>query len=169
MKHFILILLLMVSVNAFAQSDFDKLTDSETNTAMFFGAITFGDLEKEADFSWFKKGAEGYKPDAAAIGKLRELLPEYQVVVVMGTWCEDSHNLVPKLYKTLQAIGYPMQQVSMYAVNRAKEGKNYEHKTYKVDRVPTIIVYQHNMEVGRITEAVKESVEADILHMVEKK
>lgn len=169
MKAIIIIFLAMLSVPAFAQTSFDKLEDKETNTTMYFGQVSFSDLEKEQDFDWLKKGTDEYKPDTTVTVKLRKLLPQYDMVVVMGTWCEDSQNLVPKLYKTLQAAGYPMQKFSMYAVNRAKEGKNYEHKTYKIERVPTIILYRNHNEEGRIVESVKESIESDILHMIEKK
>lgn len=97
---------------------------------------------------------------------LKKHLSEYDIVVLMGTWCEDSHNLVPKLFKTLKAADYPDTRVVMYGLDRNKEGKYIEHKAYKVERVPTIILIKNNGEVGRIVESVKKNIETDIVQLI---
>ena len=171
MKHYlILILATMLSFTAGAQgsvSDFDVSKDKEGAT-VYKGQFTFDDLRKEPSFGWFQRGAEAYKADTNAIKYLKKELPNYTIVVLMGTWCDDSQNLIPKLYKTLELTAYPMDKYAMFGVDRAKEAKYIEHKLYKVERVPTIILYKKNMEIGRIVESVKRSIEVDLVQLIQK-
>ncbi|MEN9964666.1 MAG: hypothetical protein RL582_1761, partial [Bacteroidota bacterium] len=48
------------------------------------------------------------------------------------------------------------------------ETLNLEHVFYNIKRVPTVIVMLQNREVGRIIENVNESIEADLLRIIEK-
>ena len=75
--------------------------------------------------------------------------------------------MLPILYKILQLTAYPMSQYVMYGVDRAKTSKYVEHKLYKIENVPTVILLHGNKEVGRITESVKKSVEADLAYMID--
>ena len=169
MKNLLLIATLLIAMPAFAQSDFDRSKDKETGSVVFKGQISFEDLKSESTFSWLKRGAADYKPDSIAIAYLKKNLPKYEMVVLMGTWCDDSHNLVPKLYKVMQASGYPMSNYKMYGVDRAKEAKYVEHKLYRLEKVPTIILLKDHVEIGRIVESVKKSVEIDLVQMIQKK
>lgn len=152
----------------FAQSDFDKSKDVENGAVVYKGQFTFEDMLQEESFGWLQRGATSYKPDSVTMVYLKKHLPDYQLVVLLGTWCEDSHVLIPKLYSTLQQAGYPMNNYKMYGLNRAKESKYIEHKLYKAEKVPTVIIVKNNMEVGRITESVRKSIEKDLAAMIEK-
>jgi hypothetical protein len=54
----------------------------------------------------------------------------------------------------------------MYGVDRNKATKFVEHKLYKIENVPTIMLFRANQEVGRITENLKKSVESDISQII---
>jgi thiol-disulfide isomerase/thioredoxin len=149
-----------------AQSAFDTSTDKENGALIFKGSITFDDLQKEPSFIWYKSGVTAYKPDIATIELLKNELPSFQLVVLMGTWCDDSQNLIPKLYKVLQETKYPMRQLSLYGVNRVKECNHDEHILYSLKKVPTIILFRNNKEVGRIVENVNKSIEADLKNII---
>lgn len=157
----------LLSVAAFAQSDFDISKDKENGMTVYKGALAFDDLKKESTFGWFQRGATAYTPDSNAVKYLKKNLPQYNLVVLMGTWCDDSHNLIPKLYKTLQAAGYPMKQIRLYGVDRAKQAKYVEHRLYQVEKVPTIILQKQHTEVGRVVETVKRSVEVDLVQLIQ--
>jgi hypothetical protein len=74
--------------------------------------------------------------------------------------------LIPRLYKTMKASNYPMSQVSMYGVDRAKQAKYVEHQLYRLERVPTIMVFKGFIEVGRIIETAEKSVEEDLARII---
>lgn len=162
MKKLLFAVGMMMSVHAFAQSDFDISKDKENGAVVYKGQITFADLSKESTFDWLKRGTDKYTPDSNSVKFLKKNLANYELVVLMGTWCDDSQNLIPKLNKVLQVTGYPMAKYTMYGVDRAKTTKYIEHKLYKLDKVPTIIVYKNHVEIGRIVETVKKSIEKDL-------
>lgn len=169
-KSLLLAFSLLVSASAaFAQSDYDVSKDKENGSVVYKGQMTFADLEKESDFAWFTRGSKAYVPDSVTVAYLKKQLPNYEIIVLMGTWCEDSQNLVPKLHKVLQAAGYPMEKYTMYGVDRAKTAKYVEHKLYKVEKVPTIILSKDHNEVGRIVETLtKKNIESDLAAIIRK-
>lgn len=168
MKYYLFLALLLISMNATAQSDFDRSIDSENNAVVFKGQLVFDDLSKEASFDWFAKNATAYHPQKEAIAFLKKELAAYELVIFLGTWCDDSHQLIPKLYATLQAAQYPTSQYKMYGVDRAKTTKYIEHQLYQITFVPTILVYKNNQEVGRIVEATRMSIEEDLAAILQK-
>lgn len=168
MRGVILIALLLMSMVVKAQTDFNTSTDKENGSVVFKGQITYNDLRKEPSFKWLDKGIIDYKPDGVDLAFLGKHLKQYEVVTFMGTWCEDSQNLVPKLLKVLAAADYPMHQHTMYGVDRTKMAKYTEAKFYEISRVPTFILIKDNQEVGRITESVNKSIEADLKAIIEK-
>lgn len=169
MKHFIFILLFSLnSFSMYAQSDYDKSIDKETNAVIYKGEISFEDLLKEPGFSWFHEGITNYTPKRDAIAFLQKELPGYEVIVFIGTWCEDSHLMIPQLHNVLKAAEYPFRRLSLYGVNRAKETKFAEEKLYNISFVPTILLYKDGKEIGRIVESVQKSVEEDLVSLIQK-
>ncbi len=161
MRILFLALAIFTVMHTQAQGTFDK-TINDRNELVFTGQFSFTDLQQEETFKWMAEGIEAYQPNAEDIGYLKAELNKYRLVVFMGTWCEDSHNLIPKLHKVLTEAGYPIQKLTLYGLDREKKGKDTAHEEYKVLYVPTIIVLSDGKEVGRITETVRKSVEADL-------
>ncbi len=149
------------------RSDYEVLTDKKTKATVYRGECTFDDLMNRASFSWLAQGAAEYRPDTARISFLRKHLPAYHIVIFMGTWCDDTYNLLPKLYKVITATNFPMGNYTMYGVDRNKVTKNIEHKLYKIENVPTFIISRGNTEIGRITENTKKSIETDLAVIID--
>jgi len=169
MKQLFLAAAMLLTINVMAQtgkSDYDVSKDAENGAVVFKGQCNFTDLGKEGSFGWLKRGSDAYKPDTNAVKYLKKNLGNYEIVVFMGTWCEDSQNIIPKFYKLLLLTGYPMNKLTMYGVDRAKTAKYIEHKLYKIDKVPTIIVYKNHSELGRVVETVKKSIETDLINII---
>jgi len=167
-KRILTAILILISAHAMAQTaKYTVAKDTETDQVIFNGPITFDDLSNEPTFTWLKAGADRYEPDAKAINTLQEKLPAYTFVVFMGTWCDDSHNIIPKLYKVLKVTEYPIQQgITMYGTDREKHTQGGEDKKYNITLVPTIIVLKKGEEVGRITESVQKSLEEDLVNII---
>ena len=153
-------------MKCFAQFDYQRIT--EEGKLVFKGECTFDDLLKEPTFDWMQKGVEEYKPDSTALLYLKKNLAWYDIVVLMGTWCGDSKDLLPKFYKTLQMVNYSMEQLTMYGLDRKKEALNFEEQLYKVTKIPVFILYKNHKEVGRITESVQQTIEKDLVQLVKK-
>jgi hypothetical protein len=167
MKAIIAAILLMMSVPAMAQRAYSVTKDTVDGGKIFNGIVTFDNLAKEQSFDWFTKGKEDYKPEDKPLGLLKFYLRQYKMIVFMGTWCDDSHNLIPKLAKVLEYASYPSNLLTMYGVDRAKTTVGNEQRNYQITNVPTIILFKDDQEAGRITETVKTSVEADLAAILE--
>lgn len=155
------------SLQAQVQSDYEIVKSDNKEEVIYKGACTFEDIAGVKAFDLVRK-SEKYKPDAAATEALLGKLGDYQMVIFLGTWCEDSHKLIPELYRVLQNTNYQLDELQLYALDRDKKGKNSEELPYHITNVPTIILLKDNKEIGRITETVEKSIESDLLKIVEK-
>ena len=143
--------------------------DTENGSQVFKGPISFDILSKEASFTWYGKGIDAYQPNANDQAEVKKNIGKYRMMVFMGTWCDDSQDLVPKLYRLLTNVQYATADVKVYGVDRAKTTGDGAEKTYNVTRVPTIILFSGGTEIGRITENVQKSIESDLADIMLKR
>lgn len=148
-----------------AQFSYDVDKDPQSGQTMFIGLCTFDDIADEASFDWFSMSSNNYNPDPEIISLLKKSLPACQITIFMGTWCEDTHNLLPKLYKTM-LLSHCFTNYKMYGVDREKHSKQNEQDAFKVINVPTIIISKNGEELGRIVETTKSSIESELLKIV---
>lgn len=167
MKKLLFVLMMLASVNVFAQYDMDVSIDKETGDVIYRGQCSFADLNSEQTFTWLRTGVGHYKPDEQIVRYLTDNLPQYQMVVLMGTWCEDSQEMLPQMYKLLKLTNFPSKNYTMYGLDLQKKGYKDEHTKYNVTHVPTVILLKDGKEVGRIVETVKVSLEADLKDIIE--
>ncbi len=169
MRYWIIALSIFIQTTTMAQQKaYDVTKDSANGSLVFCGKVTYADLTGEATFNWMHDGYDDYKPNPAYTAYLTENLPKYSLTVFLGTWCDDSHYWVPKLFKLLQTIGYPTEKVELYGVDRHKQTKNGEQAKYNLTLVPAIIVLKDGKEVGRITESPQNGLEADLQQIISK-
>src|SRR5690606_3995337 len=102
MRLLLLLLSLFFVMDTNAQPRYEQIRDRDTKDLVFKGQISFEDLEKEPEFKWFNSGVAAYEPDEATISYLQQHLKGYEIITFIGTWCSDSHEMVPKLYKVLK-------------------------------------------------------------------
>ncbi len=167
-KQLLLILTIICAVHLVSAQDFVRELDRKTDKPILRGKLNFNNIMKESTCSWFEEGVQSYTPNALAIDELRSVWKNYHFIVFMGTWCDDTRNLLPKFYKILREAGIPMDAINMYGVNRAKQSLNGEHKFYNIVNVPTIIVMHQKREVGRIVENVNTTLEEELTTLMEK-
>jgi hypothetical protein len=168
MRMILLALAMMIGVQSFSQEVYDVTKDKKSGYLVYKGPLTFRDLTFEDNFHDWMKNTETYKPDTTALKYLKAHLNSFKMVVFLGTWCSDSHEMIPKLYKTMLLTNYPMGQLMMYGTDRDKKTKDGVQLLYGIKTVPTVILYNGNREIGRITETVQKSVEKDLQGIIEK-
>ncbi|MBW8360772.1 MAG: thioredoxin family protein [Kaistella sp.] len=141
---------------------------TEKAEEILLGVQTKDQLLKAPFSDWYAKEHEEYALDKNAVAELMESnLNNYTIVLVMGTWCGDSHREVPRLMKILETVKFPDENLTMIAVDRQKKSPGGEHEKLKIDRVPTVIVQKDGKEVGRITESpVSGWLERDLLQII---
>lgn len=156
----------LLALSVRAQFGFDIVRDEQGGGIIFQGRCSFDDLNDEASFDWMTLNSSQYNPDGSTVEALKKILPSCELVIFMGTWCEDTQNLLPKLYKTM-LLSRCFTNYRMYGVDRGKKSNKNEQEQYKVVNVPTIIVLKSGQELGRIVEIPKETIEKDLLRIAQ--
>ena len=115
------------------------------------GIITRSALEKDTAFAWYAENLKGYTPQSAAVANLRKTT-NIAFIVFMGTWCDDSHFIIPRFFSLLDAAGFPTDKVSLIGTDRDKKTLGHLAEAFGITNVPTIIVMYKGKEVGRVVE-----------------
>ncbi len=156
MKNFlsIIIFYLLISVTGKAQSHYEIITDStHNNEKIWRGIVTKSDLENNPAFTWYAESQRIYPtPNAAAVEGLRKNKDNVNILIFGGTWCEDSHFILPKFFKIQEASGFPEDRITIYEVDRNKHSIGTIAEDLHVTHTPTIIVMKNGKEVGRLVE-----------------
>lgn len=148
----------------------NREVETTNDGKMLLGFQTKSQLQKTPYSDWYTQEHADYSMDQKAMAELKkEKLNSYKIVVVLGTWCEDSHREVPRLFKILETLNFPESKLSIIAVNRKYEAPGGEEGVYNIKKVPTIIVEKYGKEIGRITESPPSGyLERDLLEIVKK-
>ena len=146
---------LLVTVSALAQSPYLVAPDPQNPKAHILnGIITKYALINDTTFKWYGSSQNSYTPsaenktalaNAATAGNLK-------LVIFGGTWCEDSHFILPKFFKLQEQSNFPDANISFFAVDRNKKTIGGITDAFKITNVPTIIVMKDGREVGRVVE-----------------
>lgn len=115
---------------------------------------------------WFLTNYNAYKADPATVESLKPLLENIKIKVFMGTWCSDSQDQTPVLYKILDSANFNFDDLLLVTVNENKKTPDSLEVGLDIERVPTFIFYKEEKEIGRFVEYPRESVEADMLKIV---
>lgn len=134
---------------------------------MLLGEFKKEDLQQKPFASWFETRYERYTPKEESMKTIDENINDYEIKVLMGTWCGDSKREVPKLLKLLDKADYDYDNLQMVAVDYNKTTPSKIEEELDVHHVPTIIFYKDGEEVNRFVEySQEESFEEDIALIV---
>lgn len=122
------------------------------NEKTFKGIISRELLQNDTSFKWYAENLKGYTPNTSAVEGLKKNADSVQLIVFMGTWCEDSHNIIPKFYALTDAAGFSNDKVSLIGVDRSKKTLSHLTEALNIKNVPTIIVMKNGKEEGRVVE-----------------
>ncbi|HEV7783205.1 MAG TPA: thioredoxin family protein [Chitinophagaceae bacterium] len=140
-----------LSTTLFAQNQYEVLVE-RPNEKTFKGIISRNVLLKDTSFKWYAENLKNYTPNAAALEGLKKQKDSIQLLVFMGTWCEDSHAVIPKFYALVDAAGFSQDRVTLIGTDRQKKTLSHLSEALNVKNVPTIIVLKNGKEMGRVIE-----------------
>ena len=147
-----------ISSIAFAQNpaspaggQYQVLTE-RPNEKTYKGIISQEVLLSDTSFKWYAENLKGYTPNANAIAELKKNADSIQLLIFMGTWCEDSHFIIPKFYSLIDAAGFSKDRVTLIGVDRIKKTLSHLAEALNIKNVPTIIVLKNGKEIGRVVE-----------------
>ncbi|MFK5855914.1 MAG: thioredoxin family protein [Bacteroidota bacterium] len=165
-KIIVILLIVLSGLQTTAQMLNSMVVDPNTKTKMLIGYCDRNGLEKDVYGIYFKSQYDVYKPNEAYISKLSEKVGDIEITIVLGTWCSDSQREVPRFYKVLNDAGYNDKRIKVIAVDKTKAAIVVDIKDLNIEKVPTFIIYRDDVEIGRIVETPKKSLEKDLWKIV---
>lgn len=177
MKTYFIAMLLFISINSiqtFAQDPIlinQRFMDDAGNPVLV-GKCT-RDVFREEPFSkWYWDYYNTYRVDTATCSFLAPLLKDKKITIFLGTWCGDSKRQVPAILKMLDCCNFPMENLTLIMVSNQpdlyKQSPQHEEQGKQIVRVPTVIIEEKQVELGRIIEYPLVSLEKDMLGIVRK-
>lgn len=141
--------------------------DVRNGKAMLVGIATRKIFINSNFSNWFTREYQNYKVDTNTANNIKDKLADKRIKIVLGTWCSDSRREVPRMFKVLDIIGFSQDSLLLVFVDRTKNGMANETEGLNIERVPTIIIYKREKELGRIIETPEKTLEKDLVDIVE--
>ena len=145
--------------------------DSRGND-MLLGKCTRAALLQAPFSDWFKPNYDSYVVDSFTCDFIRPLLAGKSITIFLGTWCGDSKREVPRVLKMLDCCNFSPNNLTLVMVSNKdslyKKSPQHEEAGKNIVRVPTIIIEQKGVEIGRIIEFPITSLEKDLLSILRK-
>lgn len=138
---------------------------SSTSEVMALGWIQRSDF-MTSTYPRFQQVYDSTQIEEHFVEMIRQLSTDIEVVVVLGTWCSDSKQHVPRFLKIADLSGIAPSRITYYGVDRSKKSADGVTDQYRIELVPTFIFFKKGKEIGRITESPRNSLEEDILSIL---
>ncbi len=151
MKRLILSAIVMCFAYFVNAQGYETVADNN-GSKMYLGFIHDSLLKTDTAFNWFAKAQNTYKQKEAVVKAFEANKDSVNFLVFVGTWCPDSHYVIPRFFSILDTVEFNKENVTMVAVDRTKQDKNRLTHVLKVTNVPTIIVFKNGKELGRVVE-----------------
>lgn len=140
-----------VSLAAFAQTQYEVSTGTH-GEKILKGIISRQLLETDTSFGWYAENQKGYAPNETGLTALKNNADTLRLIAFMGTWCEDSHFIIPRFFSLLDKAGFSSDRVTLIGVDRSKKTLGHLAEALHITNVPTIIVLKNGKELGRVIE-----------------
>ncbi|WP_141402451.1 thioredoxin family protein [Sediminicola luteus] len=168
-----LCILCCLLLSAFSIKAQNRLETDAKGRTLLLGKFDESILEHGAFAQWYVPYKSNYKPKPAVMTNLKPMIKGRRFELFMGTWCGDSKRGVPQLLKVFEGLEVSDDQLEMIAVdyrgNMYKKSPGKEEVGKNITRVPTLIIYEGETEIGRIIERPHKNWEADMLALLSKK
>jgi thiol-disulfide isomerase/thioredoxin len=161
-----------VSLNLVDQTDSSSsklnqvVVDTSIQQEILIGECDFADLMNNSFFGSYFNSATDYLLQTDSLQLFQNEIKQLEIIIVFGSWCSDSQREIPRFYKVLNAIQFPMEKVLIVGVNRQKFAPDIDLSVFQVVFVPTFIFLKNGTEIGRIVESPKYSIESDIVNII---
>jgi thiol-disulfide isomerase/thioredoxin len=163
MKSYVIAVLFLIPTWLAAQELNKVIADKNSGKEILIGKCNRDALTTDVFSMYYEKGYAAYAPDENVVRQLSKLRKGVDVVVVMGSWCHDSKEQVPRFYKILDDVGVKDSKIELICVDSEKSGGEADVSFLDIQRVPTFIFYKKGREIGRIVETPTSTLEKDML------
>ena len=116
--------------------------------------------------AWYNRSYASYTVKEDQKEDITKGLKGVTITTFMGTWCGDSKRETPRMFKILDQTGFDEQDLELITVDRSKRNPKEYTEGKDIRRVPTFIFKKDGEEIGRIVERPVESLEEDMVKIL---
>ena len=168
MKRIILILALCLPLVILAQKINRTEIEPKKNQEILIGYCNKDGFKLIHSFdSAYQVEYKLYHADSSFIKKIPSKLKGVKITLIMGSWCGDSREWVPRFCKIMDAAGFNYRKnLAIICVDRDKKAPGTPVDQLKIERVPTFIFTKKGKELGRIVESPMDIFEKEIVRIL---
>lgn len=141
----------LVMKGAIPSFTLDDRTISLKPRPPLIGEHTVNDLVN--DRPPFGEGIKKYQPEETAVSYLKSYDKPTEIEVFFGSWCSVCEAWVPKFLKSLEIAGNSRIKYKLIGLSRDFQNDKDLGRQKGVRGLPTFIIRQNGIEVGRIVGA----------------
>lgn len=168
-KLFLSIIGVVIVACVYSQTGNQTVIDEKSQMEVMTGKWSREGLKTSDLFKTFYDAEyASYNPETTVLDniKIARATKTITVTIVMGSWCGDSQEQVPRFFKILDILSFQEADVTIICVDRNKKSLNGETDNLGITLVPTFIIYDSGKEIGRIIETPKEALEKDLFTII---
>jgi len=166
----ILMVFILINLRFLSAQNPIYMFDEKSGQEIIYGNCSVEHLKTGIFGDYFKLEYPNYIPSPEIIEQINTHLEEsknLKIIVVLGTWCGDSKDQVPRFLKIIDEISSSKLLISeIICLDRTKTAPLFDNDKYKIEKVPTFIIYRENKEIGRIIETPQNTLETDLLQIL---
>jgi hypothetical protein len=114
------------------------------------GELTFDLLEQM--YPWMHSVAAEYEIDSSHLAYIKQHAANLRFIVILGTWCSDSRELIPVFAKICKQAGILDSQITLIGTLRNKTCSLINISPFNIEYVPTFYVIYESKTIGSIVE-----------------
>ena len=164
------LLLLLIGVNIQAQQVNQIVLDKDLDSEIFLGEIEVSALNNPVFIENWEEQCSFYPTNVIIDDKLKEVFRKEQKITIdvyFASWCGDSQEYIPPFVELMKRC--KMKRVKYYALSRKKTMPDFDIEEKQIEKVPTFIVYNDSIELGRIIESPENNLEQDLWDILQQK
>src|SRR4051794_5484810 len=94
---------------------YEVLKDRDSSK-MLRGIVSRQQITGDTAFSWYETNLKIFRPNTEAMAAVKAKADKINIVIFGGTWCEDTHQLLPKYLSILEGAQFPDDRLTLVAV-----------------------------------------------------
>lgn len=145
--------LILTGLFFFSHAQRFETVKDRTGKNLLKGFVTDSILRADTiNYNWFGEHEHAYTPQETIVKRFSEAKDSVTFLIFFGTWCADSHYVIPRFYKIVEQAGLDKKQITLFALDRTKKDDAHFASNLDIAHVPTIIVLKNGKELGRVVE-----------------
>lgn len=172
LRHFIAVASIAFITNACATNSARTQAEKEDSTQSRFGQyinINGPITEKQLlqNYPVFSVNRH-HRISPKNLHQLDQINQATTIKAFFGTWCHDSQREIPELLRVMQSVNNPQLTFKLITLDHNKQDSAGLAQKAAIRYTPTIIVYQHEKELGRIVEKTPKPMAQELIDIINK-